>query len=223
MVYVEECANVCLCVYWKAGSKFPTTVVIASSSVGLASTKKIIQKNEKWKIKSTQVKNLKKRLERKREREREADTEEKTRKKKRKAKRRKGPWQLPAAKPSGLCVDLSIQQTSAAVGQAATPIDASGLFTQLETHTHTHHVAPESSAAREHCSSQRVQCSAKLKTATAASCTGVRPSTWVAEWELQHTVKAFKLFSHSTACGVFIVCVLAHFTDGLKWRILEFV
>lgn len=49
MVYVEECANVCLCVYWKAGSKFPTTVVIASSSVGLASTKKKYKKmkNEK--------------------------------------------------------------------------------------------------------------------------------------------------------------------------------
>lgn len=36
----RECANVCLCVYWKAGSMFLTTLVIASSFVGLAGTKK---------------------------------------------------------------------------------------------------------------------------------------------------------------------------------------
>lgn len=114
-----------------------------------------------------------------------------------------------AAKPSGLCVDLSIQQTSA-VGQAATPTDASGPF----IHTHRH-IAPESSVAREHCSSQRVQCLANLKTATTASCISVRSSTWVAERELQQT-DWFQLFSHSIACGFFIVGVLAHFTDELK-------
>lgn len=166
-VYVGECANVSLCVYWKAGSEFFTALVIASSFVGLASTElKKINKHatkDSWKVP---------RMEKRRD--------DRTKRGQRKKTGGEGDHDyclLP--KPSGLCVELSIQQTSA-VGQAATPVDASGPF----MHTHT---APESSTAREYCSSQRVQCLADLKTATTASCTGVRLSTWVAERELQQS------------------------------------
>ena len=82
-------------------------------------------------------------------------------------RRRRGPWLLPS--PSGLCVDLSIQQTSA-VGQPATPMDASGPFKRTHTHTQPQRaVWPGNTvAARE------FSVWLNLKTTTTASCAGVR-------------------------------------------------
>lgn len=167
---------VCVCVYWKAGSKFPTTVVIASSFVGLAGTEIYLKQKKKEEHEKSCKKN-KGGLKRG-----EDGGEEKTRERGKTGRER----------------DRDCCRAKWAVRGFVRSADISGgagchsyrCFRAIHTHTHTvkhKHIAPESSAAREHCGSQRVQCWANLKTATtAASCTaGVRPSTWVAERDLR--------------------------------------
>lgn len=212
-MYVEEWANVCLCVYWKAGSKFPTTLVIASSFVGLAGTK-IKKKNTQPKKKKE---NLEKWLEWKGERAAGRKEWDREREDKERRQEEKGTMTTACCQAKWVvCGFVHSADISSGAG-----CYSYGCFRTIHAHTHsdTHrHRAPESSAAREHCSSPRVQCSANLKTDTTSSCAGVRLSTWVAEKELQQP-DWFKLFSRFTGWGFFPVCVLALFTDWLKWAI----